>query len=214
MRVLHVFDHSLPLQSGYAFRSQAILEGQRALGLDTVQVTSSKHSCWRGEREQGELHFHRTPPGLFKSIPILNQFDVVRGLEARLRDVLSHEQIDIVHAHSPCLTGIAALRVSRAFDLPFIYEMRALWEDAAVDHGSTKPNSLRYRFSRMLETWVLRRADAIVCICEGLKTEIIHRGIPAERVTVVPNGVDVDHFTLLDRHMRNSRLDLDSVLNQ
>jgi PEP-CTERM/exosortase A-associated glycosyltransferase len=78
--------------------------------------------------------------------------------------------------------------------LPFVYEMRALWEDAAVDHGDTHPNSLRYRAARMLETWVLRRADALVCICEGLKREILHRGVPAARVTAVPNGVDTAQF--------------------
>lgn len=199
MRVLHVFDHSLPLQSGYAFRSRAILKEQHALGLETVQVTSSKHAYAGGAEGQDGLRFHRTAPGRFGSIPVLDQYDVVRSLEARLRDVLAKEPIDLVHAHSPCLVGIAAIRASRAFNLPFVYEMRALWEDASVDHGTTQPNSLRYRATRMLETWVLRRADAVVCICEGLKREIVERGIEPERVTVVPNAVDPDRFAWLDR---------------
>ena len=47
--------------------------------------------------------------------------------------------------------------------------MRAFWEDAAVDHGTTTEGSLRYRLSRALETWTLRRADAVTTICEGLR---------------------------------------------
>jgi len=76
--------------------------------------------------------------------------------------------------------------------------MRASWEDAAVDHGTTTEGSLRYRLSRALETWTLKRADAVTTICEGLRTDIIGRGIPADRVTVIPNAVNPDEFPLLD----------------
>jgi PEP-CTERM/exosortase A-associated glycosyltransferase len=125
---------------------------------------------------------------------LLEHYDVARGLRLRICELLSKRPVDLIHAHSPCLTGLAGLQASRKFNLPLVYEMRALWEDAAVDHGDTRPNSLRYAAARMLESWVLRRADALVCICEGLKREILHRGVPAERVTIVPNGVDTAQF--------------------
>jgi PEP-CTERM/exosortase A-associated glycosyltransferase len=76
-----------------------------------------------------------------------------------------------------------------------VYELRALWEDAAVDHGTAQEGGLRYRLSRGLETWALRRAAAITTICEGLRGDIIGRGIPAEKVTVIPNAVDVEAFS-------------------
>ena len=44
MKILHCLDHSIPLHSGYTFRTRAILEHQRALGWETVHVTSAKHS--------------------------------------------------------------------------------------------------------------------------------------------------------------------------
>ena len=65
--------------------------------------------------------------------------------------------------------------------LPVVYEVRASWEDAAVDHGTTTEGSLRYRASRGLETFALRRADHVTTICEGLRTEIVARGVAAER---------------------------------
>ncbi len=194
LRVLHVFDHSIPLQSGYAIRSRAILREQHALGIETVQITSSKHVCAGGSEQVDGLRFHRTARGRLSSLPVLDQYDVIHGLSRRLGQVLAWERVDLIHAHSPCLTGIAALRASRVFGLPLVYEVRALWEDAAVDHGTLRANGVRYLAQRALESWMLRRADAVVCICEGLRGEIVGRGIRPEHVTVVPNAVDLNHF--------------------
>ena len=77
--------------------------------------------------------------------------------------------------------------------------MRASWEDAAVDHGSTTEGSLRYRLSRALESWVLKRSDAITTICEGLRRDILARGVPADRVTVIQNGVNLEEFPVIER---------------
>jgi PEP-CTERM/exosortase A-associated glycosyltransferase len=77
--------------------------------------------------------------------------------------------------------------------------MRASWEDAAVDHGTTTEGSLRYRLSRALETWTLRRADAITTICEGLRQDILVRGIPESKVTVIPNAVNPDAFPVISQ---------------
>jgi PEP-CTERM/exosortase A-associated glycosyltransferase len=70
-----------------------------------------------------------------------------------------------------------------------------LWEDAAVDHGTTREGSLRYRISRGLETYAARRADHVFTICEGLRGELSSRGLPASRITVIPNGVDIEKFS-------------------
>jgi PEP-CTERM/exosortase A-associated glycosyltransferase len=75
-----------------------------------------------------------------------------------------------------------------------VYEARAFWEDAAVDHGTFRPGSFRYRISRALETVLFRRADHVVGICEAIRAEVLRRGVPADRVTVVGNGVDVERF--------------------
>ncbi len=91
-----------------------------------------------------------------------------------------------------------AARGAGARGIPVVYEMRASWEDAAVDHGTTTEGSLRYRLSRGLETWTLRRADAVTTICEGLRADILGRGVAADRVTVIPNAVDPQDFPLID----------------
>lgn len=191
MRILHVLDHSVPTQSGYAFRSEAILREQRALGWETVQVTSPKHGATAQQVETVDgLDFHRIPPthGWLGSLPVLDQIDTVRQLRRGLRRIVAATRPDIIQAHSPCLTALAALGLGK----PLVYEMRSSWEDAAVSSGTTTEGSVRYRLSRALETYVLKRADAITTICEGLREEVCRRGVPAERITVVPNAVDAD----------------------
>jgi len=197
VKILHILDHSIPLHSGYTFRTRAILEHQRAFGWDTAQLTSAKHRGGGAAVEVTDgLRFYRTAAGsgLGAGWPVINQWDVIRGLEERLCEVIEQERPDLLHAHSPSLNGVAAIRAGRRYGLPTVYECRAFWEDAAADHGTGAAWGLRYRLSRRLETWVFRHCDAVTCICEGLRTDILARGIPAAKVTVIPNGVDLTHF--------------------
>ena len=198
MKILHIFDHSIPLQSGYSFRSRAILEQQRELGWETSHLTSTKHLAPGDSVEEVDgLRFYRTPPsrGPVARLPLLNQWEVVRALMHRLPEVIEQERPDLLHAHSPSLNGIAAIRIGRRLGLPVVYECRAFWEDAAVDQGTGAEWGARYRLARSLETRVFRTADAVTCICEGLRLDIIARGIAQEKVTVIPNAVDTARFT-------------------
>lgn len=198
MRVLHVLDHSIPLHSGYTFRTRNILRGQRALGWHTAHVTGLK----QGESEALEetvddLVFYRTRPSgnpLYR-LPVLDQWEVVATLAQRILEVAAIEKPDILHAHSPALNGLAALRAGRQLGVPVVYECRAFWEDAAVDHGTSREWGPRYRLTRALETRVFQRADAVTTICEGLRSEIVSRGIDAAKITVIPNAVDTENFT-------------------
>lgn len=201
MRILHVLDHSIPLQSGYTFRTRAILEQQRSFGWETFHITGAKQGKGSGQVEEGVdgLHFYRSPPleGLAARLPMYNQWAVVHGLRKRLDEVVRQLKPDILHAHSPALNGLAALSVARRHGIPLVYEVRAFWEDAAVDHGTSREGGLRYRLTRALETHVMKRVDAVTTICEGLRGDIIGRGLPEGKVTVIPNSVALERFPLL-----------------
>jgi PEP-CTERM/exosortase A-associated glycosyltransferase len=202
VKVLHVLDHSIPLHSGYTFRTRSILRQQRAMGWQTEQITSPKQQGSRLPVEEvEEFRFHRTlvKDNALRRAPVLGQLAVIRDTEKRLEQLIPHIKPDLLHAHSPSLNGIAALRAARRFHLPLVYEIRAFWEDAAVDHGSTREGSLRYRLSHAMETWLVRRADAITVICQGLFDDLLTRGIPASRITVIPNAVDVENFPVIDK---------------
>lgn len=204
MHILHVFDHSIPLHSGYTFRSRAILREQHKLGWSTAQVTSIKHNLeklhqpgWAPQEEEVDgLTFYRTAPGngLLDRLPVLNQFAVIKRLERRLDEVIALEKPDLIQAHSPALNGIAAIRAGHRAGIPVVYEIRAFWEDAAVSHGTSSEQGLRYRMTRALETRAAREADGVTCICEGLRADLVRRGIPEQKITIIPNAVDTEKF--------------------
>ena len=197
MRILHVLDHSIPLHSGYTFRTAALLREQRALGWQTFHLTSPK----QGQTEEAlqtvdDLSFYRTPvaKGAMSGLPLLGQWQLMGQLTHRLREVAQEVRPDIIHAHSPVLNAVPAIRVGRELGIPVVYEIRAFWEDAAVDHGTTHEGSARYRLTRALESWAIRKADHVFTICEGLRSDIAGRGIDAAKVTVIPNAVDIEAF--------------------
>lgn len=199
LRILHVFDHSLPLHSGYTFRSANILRGQRRLGWETFHLTSPKQLDARGLEEEADgLRFYRTPKpsGLASRLPVLNQWALMKATEQRLMELARELRPDLIHAHSPVLNAWPAIHVGRALGIPSVYEIRAFWEDAAVDHGTQKEGGLRYRLTKTLETTAVRTASQVVTICQGLRGDLIARGILPGKIGVVPNAVDIEHFQL------------------
>lgn len=199
MRILHILDHSIPLQSGYSFRTLAILREQNQLGWETMALTGPKQSGGGAAEEQvGEWRFYRTPAGgRLQRLPLTGELAVMTRLAKRIRQVAAGRRPDIIHAHSPLLDALPALYVGRRLGVPVVYEIRAFWEDAAVDHGVTAEGSLRYRATRALETWACRQAHQVATICAGLRRDLIERGIPADKITVIPNAVDIETFTVL-----------------
>lgn len=213
MRILHILDHSVPLHSGYAFRTLSILKQQRAMGWTTIHLTSAKQGCSDDEdQDVDEWHFFRTQPNrFFFALPLLRQYSAIQTLTKRLTQVAKFTRPDILHAHSPALNAIAAIRVGKLLSIPVVYEVRAFWEDAAVDHGTSTEGGVRYHLTRMLESYALRRVGAVTTICEGLHNDICARGITPNKITVIPNAVDLARFsagTQTDQELAD-RLDLE-----
>ena len=193
-RILHGLDHSLPTHSGYTFRTRALMKAQVAKGWEVAGVTGVRHPepGPDGETVDG-LTFYRTAPIAPARAPIREWREI--GALARRVEALAREwQPDVLHAHSPVLDGLAALRVGKRLGIPVIYEIRAFWEDASVGNGTGSEGSLRYWLTKQLETHAVKAADAVAVICEGLRGDLIARGIDPAKITVSPNGVDLDLF--------------------
>ena len=200
MKILHILDHSLPLYSGYSFRSQNIFQSQNRIGIQTIVLTSSKHEA---SFEYDEVPVYELINGIkyYRSgklrynIPIIKEIGLIKRLINRIVDICKVEKPDIIHAHSPVLNGLAALRASRILDIPFVYEIRAFWEDAAVDHGTCREWGIRYRMIRILETYICRKADAIIAICNGIKEDLLSRKrIPTNKIVIIGNAINLSDF--------------------
>jgi PEP-CTERM/exosortase A-associated glycosyltransferase len=194
MRILHVLDHGLPLHSGYTFRTRAIVKAQMALGWEVACLTGVRHAAAGPDPEVVDgITFYRTPAPPPAPSP-LREWREVNALAERLDRLIDEWRPDQLHAHSPVLNALAALRVAKRRGLPLLYEIRAFWEDAAVGNGTGSEGSPRYRLTRMLETWAAKKADAVAVICEGLKQDLVDRGIAPGKIIVSPNGVDMELF--------------------
>lgn len=196
MRILHILDHSLPLHSGYTFRSQNIFRSQKNMGYIPVILTSPKHEeSLKKQTPQVEqingFTYYRTGP-VKSSMPLVSELKLMHVLYKRLMDVARTEKPDIIHAHSPVLNAIPAIWAARKLKIPVVYEIRAFWEDAAVDHGTYSENSWKYRLTKSIETWACKKADHVCILCNGLKNDLIRRSIPPDKITPVFNGVNPD----------------------
>lgn len=117
---------------------------------------------------------------------------IFKHFTKRIVEVAQSENVDVIHAHVPYRVGIPAMRAARKLGLPFVYEMRGMWEESAVASGRWKTGGLAYRRFRRMETKVLRKADSVICISETLRQEAISRGVSKTKISVVPNAVDID----------------------
>lgn len=199
MKILHILDHSLPLHSGYTFRSQNIFIAQRNRGWQPVILTSPKHEeSWQtggpGKEIINGLTYYRTGRLPVASLPMESELRIMWALGRRMLQVAKFEKPDVIHAHSPVLNAIPALVVGRLLKIPVVYEIRAFWEDAAVDHGTYSENSWKYNVTKKLETWVCRHARHVAILCNGLKNDLIKRGIGGDKITCIFNAINPDDF--------------------
>ena len=193
-RILHILDHSLPLHSGYTFRTRAILKAQQAEGFDVRGITGLRHLKPGPETEIVDGLVFRRTLGSVEGPTGLREWREVGALARAIEKLCLEWRPDVLHAHSPALCGLAARRVAKKLGIPLVYEIRAFWEDAAVGNGTGREGSLKYRLTRSLENRVVGAADAVVTICEGLKQDLVSRGFEAGKIGIVPNGVDLALF--------------------
>jgi PEP-CTERM/exosortase A-associated glycosyltransferase len=191
LKILHIVEHGISLTSGYGFRSQNIFQAQLERGWQPVvltfpQPTESDKGFWKQPQTIGEIKYYYRPPsvsrGLFHFPPWRRHSAL---LAARLHDVAEVEQPYLLHAHSPVPNGLAALQVGRKLGIPIVYEIRSLWEEAAVAHGTYGHHSRHFKRRRSLETFVCQGVDQVVVISDGLKHHLVGRGIPSGKISIV-----------------------------
>jgi PEP-CTERM/exosortase A-associated glycosyltransferase len=196
-RILHLVTESLPYyQSGYTIRTHEIVLAQRAAGLDPSVVTSAGFPQTHGfldppPRDLVEgASYHRVPGGVWlpEDHRLQQYADGVAALTRELRPA-------VLHAASKFPNALVAAAVRDATGLPVVYEVRGFLEESwLARHAGQGPVGERYELDRAAETAAMRAADAVVTLGEGMKAEIAGRGIPADRITVVPNGVAPERF--------------------
>ncbi|WP_298752973.1 glycosyltransferase family 4 protein [uncultured Serinicoccus sp.] len=210
-RVLYCLHNSLPFHSvGYATRSQGLLRGIRDQGWDVRGVTRLGYPYdMPGHDDLGLIEeqnvvdgvpYHRLssqPPATpEKKNPLQPYIDRYATALTRLAQ---RQQPFVLHAASNYWNGLATVEAARRLGLPSLYEVRGLWE---VTRGSRDPEMMGgelFRFMARMETDAAQQATRVIAITRALKDELVRRGVPAEKIDVVPNGVDTARFLPVER---------------
>ena len=201
MRILQIFDQTTPLVSGYSMRSRYISESLHQLGVDLLAYSSPNFIYKSNDEIINGVHYLRAAckeRNIFERLPLLKEYRYVSAYKDCIAKNWDN-RIGLIDAHSSPLNGVVGSKLAAQYRLPFLYEIRALWEDAAVDQGKTTERGWRYKATRLLETDIINKADKVTVICEGLKNDLVGRGIPSAKIDIIPNGVDSDEFVPLEK---------------
>jgi glycosyltransferase involved in cell wall biosynthesis len=107
---------------------------------------------------------------------------------------LARGKFDVVYATSPpLLVGGAALVISYVRRIPLVFEVRDLWPEVAVALGELQ-NKYAIRLAKWLEWRCYQRARMVVVVTKGIRQRLIERGLPARKLTFIPNGANTDLF--------------------
>lgn len=202
MKVLHVLETSVPELVGYTVRGRYIVDHQRRQGIEPFVVTSPFFRGADGQETEvidgityfRSNHIPRPDKARGPLAAYWMRVQMLRLFREFVADLVRRERPDVIHAHSSYSNGLAAQHTSRRTGVPFIYELRTLWGEAAVVEDGLSPRSLKYRTVWRLELGVMRRANRLVVISEGIRDAIVEAGIDPAKIDIVPNGVDTGVF--------------------
>jgi glycosyltransferase involved in cell wall biosynthesis len=198
VRVVYLHQYfSTPSMAGGA-RSYQMARRLVAMGHEVIMVTSDQHPsanapAWRESREAGIRV-------LWAAVP----YDNVMGYAARIKAFLTFAwrsarkaaelRGDVVFATSTPLTiALPAAYAAWRSKCPMVFEVRDLWPAVPIAIGAIR-NPLLKAAARWLERFAYRNAAHVVALAPGMAADIVAAGYPADRVTVIPNGCDLDVF--------------------
>ncbi len=206
MRVLHVCHSAYPDTTGASIRSRYVAATQARLGAEPLVVSSpfqppADPANAHGVEYVDGIAYHRCFDPRYdhrfmvarKSLGTrVRKLTAIRTFTNQVYRIGREQRVDVLHGHSLFFCGLAAVFAARRLGIPSIYEVRSLIEDTLVREGGASEGGVLYRAYRWFDDLTVRLADHVVTISEGLRTDLIARGVPASRITVVGNGVDVE----------------------
>jgi glycosyltransferase involved in cell wall biosynthesis len=218
---LYLLHNSLPEKSGgYSTRSHGLLTGLQSHDIDAIPVTRpgfpAKKHVFDQDPDTPELHvidgipYHRLL-GPVTAQPRSDLQGFVDLYSDMLQPLIDRYRPSVIHAASNWWNGFAGVATAARHGIPSVYEIRGLWELTRASRQESWYDSERYQADANYETIAANMADRVIVITEGLRQEMEARGVPGDKITVVPNAVNLAEFTKTDRDRKlAAELDLEN----
>ncbi|MDP5211234.1 polysaccharide pyruvyl transferase family protein [Microbulbifer sp. 2205BS26-8] len=208
-RVCYILHNSLPYASGgYATRAHGLSLGLLQNGYEVMAVTRPgfpldtikiDHTDITDSNIDG-VHYSRIIYPKRKGISTAKYMKSTIGLlENRFRKI----RPSIVIAASFYITALPAIIAARRVGIPVIYELRGLAEVTKMSRDKKYKRTDDYNLTVRMETETANSADHIFTLTSGMQDELVRRGVPGNKITILPNSCNADQFTPL---VRNSNL--------
>lgn len=206
---LYLLHNSLPFTSaGYATRSHGLLRSLTARGWEMRGVTRPGFPFdLSGSKVDGPIAPRETIEGVTylrlstsDEKPVKNPLiPYVADYVQRLGAMAASEQPFVIHAASNHWNGLAAVEAGRRLGVPSVYEVRGLWEVTRASRDPEWATSDQFRYMSRMETDAARGASHVFAITAAIRDELVGRGVPTEKITLLPNGVDTSRFLPRER---------------
>lgn len=206
IRPLHLLINSLPwTQSGYSLRSHAILRAQQAAGMTVEAMTRIGYPVVVGLPHARDLDvvdgitYRRVVPGRLAATPTGRLEQTVEAVVERARDFGA----TVLHTTTHYPNALTAQAAAGALGVPWVYEVRGQLEKSWLarrppEDQERAATSERYLLARARETEMALAADHVVTLSTALRDDLVDQGVPAERISLVPNAVDSRLLALND----------------
>ncbi|MGJ9402583.1 glycosyltransferase [Arthrobacter sp. KK5.5] len=189
--------------NGYSTRTAGLVQALAETGSDVfvaarpgypwdAKTSAKAPGAQRFERDIDGVR-HVFNPGPNWSRGALDLF-IEEATDVYVREALINRP-SVIHSASNHVTALPALRAARRLGLPFVYEVRGLWEiTEAAGKGPEWLSSERFELARDMETMVAASADSVLAITEEVQAELVRRGVSADNIRIVPNAADIAQF--------------------
>ncbi len=209
-RAIYALSQSLPHHSsGYSIRSHWMLRHLAVRGWEVTGVARFGYPADRSDQAgraaspaaleiDGVGYRFRPDPEGFRA-PVA---DYIARAGRELASLGPELRPSLIHAASNFQVGLAAAAAARTLAVPFIYEVRGLWHLTRTSKDPEYDGSDHYRMSERLEVEAARAADHVFVITGAVMDLLAERGVPRDRMSLLPNAVDAIEFAPRPREDR------------